>query len=105
MVPGNWNSTAESNILSSKRMRFTDDEAQISDERRQINSAISNEKLLEIMENNFLTLRDDEGRIHISAVLFDFLRKMSETKKIFNGNNHWYLGCVSEENKLPHYTF
>jgi len=53
-------------------MRFTDDEAQISDERRQINSAISNEKLLEIMENNFLTLKDDNGRIHISAVLFDF---------------------------------
>jgi len=63
------------------------------------------------MENNFLTLKDDNGRIHISAVLFDFLRQMSETRKIFDGNNHWYSGydipfpVVSEENKLPHYTF
>ena len=49
--------------------------------------------------------------MHLCAVLFDFLRQMSETRKIFDGNNHWYSGydipfpVVSEENKLPHYTF
>ena len=111
MVPGNWNSTAESDILSLKRMRFTDDEAQIFAERRQINSRISNERLLEILENNFLTLKDDSGRIHISAVLSDFLKKMSDIRKIFDGNIHWHSGyeipfpVVTEENRIPHYTF
>ena len=111
MVPGNWNTTAESDILSSKRMRFTDDEAQISDERRQINSAISIERLLEIMGNNFLTLKDDSGRIHISAVLSDVLKKMSDIRKVFDGNIHLHSGyeipfpVVTEENKLPHYSF
>jgi len=90
MVPGNWNSTAESDTLSFKRMRFTDDEAQISEEMRQMNSAISNERLMEILENNFLTLNDDNGRTHVSVVLFDFLRQISETGKIFDGNNHWH---------------
>jgi len=48
--------------------------------------------------------------MHLCAVLFDFLRQMSETRKMFDGNNHWYSGydipfpVVSEENKLPHYT-
>ena len=81
MVPGNWNSTVVSDILSSKRMRFTDDEAQISDERRQINSRISNERSLETMENNFLTLKDDNGSTHSSPVLIDFLRQISVTRK------------------------
>ena len=66
---------------------------------------------MEIMESNFLTLKDDNGRIHISAVLFGFLRQISETRKIFDGKNHWYLGydipfpVVTEENRIPHYTF
>jgi len=64
-------------------MRFTDAEAQITDERRKTSSRISsNERLFEIMENNFLTLKDDNGRIHISAVIFDFLKPISETRKI-----------------------
>ena len=61
---GQRNSTAASVILSSKPSRFTNSEVQVTDERRRVNSRISND--------NFLPLKDDNEKIHTSAVILTF---------------------------------
>ena len=68
-------------MLRTKRKRFEEDEdAESMNDRRSENERRDNEKLFELLESTHLVIRDKRGRTHISQILDELVKRMSEIK-------------------------
>ena len=99
-------------MLRTKRKRFEEDEdAESMNDRRSENERRDNEKLFELLESTHLVIRDKRGRTHISQILDELVKRMSEIKNDSEGND-WLpeinipFAVVTEEDELlPEYSF
>jgi len=99
-------------MLRTKRKRFEEDEdAESMNERRSDNERRDNEKLFELLESTHLVVRDKRGRTHISQILDELVKRMSDIKNDNEGND-WLpeitipFPVVTEEDELlPEYSF
>ena len=80
-------------------------------ERRSDNERRDNEKLFELLESTHLVVRDKRGRTHISQILDELVKRMSDIKNDNEGND-WLpeisipFPVVTEEDELlPEYSF
>ena len=75
-------------MLKSKRQRLEEAEGEESDyERRSENEKRGNSKLFDLLEGTHLVVRDEKGIVNISPVLAELVRKMSEMKNDYEGND------------------
>ena len=99
-------------MLKSKRQRLEEAEDEESDyERRSENEKRGNSKLFDLLEGTHLVVRDEKGILNISPVLAELVRKMSEMKNDYEGND-WlpeidipFNEITVEDDLLPEYSF